>query len=746
MRVVSMESLPLGFRFRPTDEELINHYLRLKINGRDSEVDVIPEVDVCKWEPWDLPGLSVIKTGDPEWFFFCPRDRKYPNGLRSNRATDAGYWKATGKDRTIRTRKSGSTLSIGMKKTLVFYKGRAPKGERTHWIMHEYRPTDKHLQGSFVLCRLFRKSDERNDVVKYDEVEQTGSPTTNKSSPDDTSSDLVQENNMPDDVINSGAVPVESCCNSHMTSDVEDHSAEGTAIEDYPLPGENSSHYELSNGQIDCKVFSPTQSHIHAELASFMDLPYASDFGSDHHGLHFQDGTGEQDVSLTDLLDEVFNNHDEFYWVESPSRKETVVGRELQLPGKMLMSQAVSQDNIYVKDNGACRGRDTEMAQAQGDLVMGASRRLNEYDDSTEILQTPAYLGTCRTEASVYDREFRKENIGVYGDNSFAQGALSADSAVGSFHGNLNNFELSSTPKNPVNSTGDSAGGTGIKIRTRQPQNQPNSNNFVIQGTAPRRIRLQMKLSPTPVGNVEEKDVNHREEEDEVQSALTEVSEASVYDREFRKENIGVYGDNSVAQGSLSADSAVGSFHGNLNNFELSSTPKNPVNSTGDSAGGTGIEIRTRQPQNRPKSDNFVIQGTAPRRIRLQMKLSPTPVGNVEEKDVNHREEEDEVQSALTEVNEAKEKTHISDDVDRESQQLKFDKSRNMTEESSPKLRLRVKGDGESGNVKMEASECSGSPPALAGRRTSIIYSLGIFLIMIVFIIFTCLGFRKHRC
>nr|UBT01612.1 NAC transcription factor 07 [Litchi chinensis] len=259
MRIVSMESLPLGFRFRPTDEELINHYLRLKINGRDSEVQVIPEVDVCKWEPWDLPGLSVIKTDDAEWFFFCPRDRKYPNGVRSNRATNAGYWKATGKDRTIRTRKGGSTLSIGMKKTLVFYKGRAPKGERTYWIMHEYRPTDKDLQGSYVLCRLFRKSDERNDVVKYDVVEQTGSPMMNKSSPDDTSSDLVQENNMPDDVINNGVVPVESGCNSHMTSDVDDHSAEGTAVEDYPLTGENFAHYELGDGQIDCKVFSPMQ-------------------------------------------------------------------------------------------------------------------------------------------------------------------------------------------------------------------------------------------------------------------------------------------------------------------------------------------------------------------------------------------------------------------------------------------------------------------------------------------------------
>lgn len=51
-----------------------------------------------------------------------------------------------------------------MKKTLVYHIGRAPKGERTNWVMHEYRLIDQELekagiiQDSFVLCRIFRKS------------------------------------------------------------------------------------------------------------------------------------------------------------------------------------------------------------------------------------------------------------------------------------------------------------------------------------------------------------------------------------------------------------------------------------------------------------------------------------------------------------------------------------------------------------------------------------------------------------
>lgn len=87
---------------------------------------------------WNNPSsflcADMALYGEKEWYFFSPRDRKYPNGSRPNRAAGTGYWKATGADKPI-----GKPEARGIKKALVFYAGKAPKGVKTNWIMHEYR-------------------------------------------------------------------------------------------------------------------------------------------------------------------------------------------------------------------------------------------------------------------------------------------------------------------------------------------------------------------------------------------------------------------------------------------------------------------------------------------------------------------------------------------------------------------------------------------------------------------------------
>ncbi|PON80406.1 LOW QUALITY PROTEIN: NAC domain containing protein [Trema orientale] len=136
--------LPPGFRFHPSDQELIVHYLQNKVTSRPLPASFIPEIDLYKYNPWELPKKAVF--GEEEWFFFSPRDRKYPKGERPNRAAGLGYWKATGIDKPIFNSSSGLSKAIGVKKGLVFYIGRPQKGEKTDWFMNEYRLLDSSIK------------------------------------------------------------------------------------------------------------------------------------------------------------------------------------------------------------------------------------------------------------------------------------------------------------------------------------------------------------------------------------------------------------------------------------------------------------------------------------------------------------------------------------------------------------------------------------------------------------------------
>ncbi|XP_076885479.1 NAC domain-containing protein 68-like [Bidens hawaiensis] len=157
-------NLPPGFRFHPTDEELIVHYLSRKSKSTLETArnqHIIADVDIYKHEPWELPEMALFGTKD--WYFFTPRDRKYPNGSRPNRVTGHGYWKATGADRPIKS-KTDTNATIGIKKALVFYAGKGLKGIKTNWIMHEYRLADAKLD-DWVLCRLYNKKNNPKEII-----------------------------------------------------------------------------------------------------------------------------------------------------------------------------------------------------------------------------------------------------------------------------------------------------------------------------------------------------------------------------------------------------------------------------------------------------------------------------------------------------------------------------------------------------------------------------------------------------
>ncbi|KAK7243887.1 hypothetical protein RIF29_38700 [Crotalaria pallida] len=172
------DEIPLpGFRFHPTDEELVSFYLRRKLEEKPISIELIKQIDIYKFDPWDLPKASG-SGGEKEGYFYCQRGRKYRNSIRPNRVTGSGFWKATGIDKPVYSHGGEGNDCIGLKKTLVYYRGSAGKGTKTDWMMHEFRlpsnttidtntkfanaknnNTDIALEAEiWTLCRIFKRN------------------------------------------------------------------------------------------------------------------------------------------------------------------------------------------------------------------------------------------------------------------------------------------------------------------------------------------------------------------------------------------------------------------------------------------------------------------------------------------------------------------------------------------------------------------------------------------------------------
>ncbi|XP_008462671.2 NAC domain-containing protein 90-like [Cucumis melo] len=180
-----------GFRFYPTEEELISFYLQKKLEDDGSDDlkqlmdQIVPILDIYDFNPWDLPQYAgeVCQRDEEQWFYFIPRQESEARGGRPKRLTSNGYWKATGSPSHVYC---SNNKSIGVKRTMVFYKGRAPNGTKTEWKMNEYKAIVHHgfindsqpehhsasdpnpssfdttptirLRQEFSLCRIYKKS------------------------------------------------------------------------------------------------------------------------------------------------------------------------------------------------------------------------------------------------------------------------------------------------------------------------------------------------------------------------------------------------------------------------------------------------------------------------------------------------------------------------------------------------------------------------------------------------------------
>ncbi|KAE8707162.1 putative glycerophosphodiester phosphodiesterase [Hibiscus syriacus] len=120
--------MPIGYRFHPTDEELVVHYLKRKALNLPLPSSVIPELDVLQTDPWSLPG----DVKENKYFF----SKRYGNDS-NNKRKSCGYWKAIGKEKPILA--SGANQVIGMRKALVFCERKRSNETNTRWFLHQFR-------------------------------------------------------------------------------------------------------------------------------------------------------------------------------------------------------------------------------------------------------------------------------------------------------------------------------------------------------------------------------------------------------------------------------------------------------------------------------------------------------------------------------------------------------------------------------------------------------------------------------
>ncbi|XP_050223627.1 NAC domain-containing protein 83-like [Mercurialis annua] len=164
-----MSFLPPGCRFYPSDEQILCYYLRTKNrtntgDERSNGYDLIKELDLYDYEPFDLPGDACYAYGykgrKRHWFCYTKiRVLKERGRIRKGKG---GYWRISGKVRD--TVDPVGKAVIGTRSKFVFYLGDSVKNStKTDWVLYEYALMH-HAKASYVLCRIFVKSRGGNNV------------------------------------------------------------------------------------------------------------------------------------------------------------------------------------------------------------------------------------------------------------------------------------------------------------------------------------------------------------------------------------------------------------------------------------------------------------------------------------------------------------------------------------------------------------------------------------------------------
>ncbi|KAF7126768.1 hypothetical protein RHSIM_Rhsim11G0117000 [Rhododendron simsii] len=164
-------SVPVGYRFTPTDQELVIDYLGSKSNGKALPCDVVFECEIYgtgNKAPWQ------IFTGNNPWiessvYVLTKLIKAKGSDKRIARTAGCGSWHGETGPEPIYNQQTGPNDKqtdpklIGYKRTLCFRTtDESGAMEKGRWIMHEFEQWPK---GEYVLCRIKRKYDSKHTKI-----------------------------------------------------------------------------------------------------------------------------------------------------------------------------------------------------------------------------------------------------------------------------------------------------------------------------------------------------------------------------------------------------------------------------------------------------------------------------------------------------------------------------------------------------------------------------------------------------
>ncbi|KAL4388764.1 hypothetical protein GQ457_09G014190 [Hibiscus cannabinus] len=168
--------IPPGFRFVPTDYELIQYYLSNKSKGHPLPCDKhIHEREIYgneNKEPWNIFRETACKP-----FYVFTKLKKNGKGRRIDRMAGSGTWKGQRTDPVMDSEKN----HVGDRKLFVFeVKGRSNSNNdgKGHWIMHEFSLINDNQLDNWVLCRIYNKNNKNRPMELNEDDSEDDMPCT----------------------------------------------------------------------------------------------------------------------------------------------------------------------------------------------------------------------------------------------------------------------------------------------------------------------------------------------------------------------------------------------------------------------------------------------------------------------------------------------------------------------------------------------------------------------------------------